>query len=439
MQEVDVDTGIVLWEWHSLDHVPLTRTYEPLDAALADYFHINSVGEDTDGNVIISSRATSAIYKVDRTTGAVIWIFGGKASTFTTYVNEPNAIKGPDYQHMAIALATTPTRTSTTAIAAVRTVARRDRRSGRGRRTPRTYTKTLIHEPPLFGPSQGTFEPLSNGNNLVGWGGLGMVTEYSPSDAVAFDASLVGTGTYRQIRSPWVGAPATSPTAVVDAGIGHDARRPSAVSWNGDTRTARVASADRSGAEPAQCRPDCGPHRVRDRTRAAPAPLPGSRSKPSRRMARSSAARHPSEGPPGSPRRATTDIGGSYAAIVGDFSGSRNDDIVWYAPGSGAEQLYVADGTGTFTKVGLPQVTGGYLPVVGDFVGDDRDEILWWTPGAARAVMWRFDGTRPQRLGGAGRRPLRRAHHRLAARPGQPSRLGRFLRPDLLVRAGQRP
>ena len=50
VQEVDVATGKVLFEWHSLDHVPLTETYAPLLDPF-DYFHVNSIDVDRDGNL----------------------------------------------------------------------------------------------------------------------------------------------------------------------------------------------------------------------------------------------------------------------------------------------------------------------------------------------------------------------------------------------------
>ena len=48
-----------------------------------DYFHVNAITIDpTDNNLVISSRNTSACYKVDRKTGRVIWKLGGKHSDF---------------------------------------------------------------------------------------------------------------------------------------------------------------------------------------------------------------------------------------------------------------------------------------------------------------------------------------------------------------------
>ncbi len=56
---------------------------KPAANTVLDYFHINSVGETTDGNLLISGRNTSALYKVDRKSGDIIWRLGGKKSDFS--------------------------------------------------------------------------------------------------------------------------------------------------------------------------------------------------------------------------------------------------------------------------------------------------------------------------------------------------------------------
>ncbi len=55
VQEIEIETGRVLFEWHSLDHVPPEETrigYGGLDNGDRpfDYFHLNSVEEDPEGN-----------------------------------------------------------------------------------------------------------------------------------------------------------------------------------------------------------------------------------------------------------------------------------------------------------------------------------------------------------------------------------------------------
>jgi len=68
-QEVDVRTGLVMYEWTSLDHVAVGESYERLRAdTLAlpyDYFHINSINLNEDGTLMISARNTWTVYDID--------------------------------------------------------------------------------------------------------------------------------------------------------------------------------------------------------------------------------------------------------------------------------------------------------------------------------------------------------------------------------------
>ncbi len=86
VQEIDIATGQVQFRWNALGHVPLRDSEEPGPASAAtpwDWFHVNAVHLDTDGNLLISSRYTRTTYKVSRRTGRIIWELGGKLSTFT--------------------------------------------------------------------------------------------------------------------------------------------------------------------------------------------------------------------------------------------------------------------------------------------------------------------------------------------------------------------
>ena len=85
VQELDIETGEVLFEWRSLEHVGIDETYvTPSEDHYRgiDYFHINSVDVDHDDNLLVSARETSAVYKIDRMSGEVIWRLGGKKSDF---------------------------------------------------------------------------------------------------------------------------------------------------------------------------------------------------------------------------------------------------------------------------------------------------------------------------------------------------------------------
>ncbi|KAE8153910.1 MFS general substrate transporter [Aspergillus avenaceus] len=93
-QEVDVETNEVLFEWKSLDHVDPTASYTfpghtdtsgtGLDPRSPwDYFHINSIDKNKDGDYLISSRHTCAIYKISGQNGTVLWKLHGSDPSFT--------------------------------------------------------------------------------------------------------------------------------------------------------------------------------------------------------------------------------------------------------------------------------------------------------------------------------------------------------------------
>ena len=75
---LDIGTGEVLFEWHSLEHVGLDESY----TKHFDYFHINSIDVYDEDHLLISSRSTCTVYKVSRKTGQVVWRLGGKKSDF---------------------------------------------------------------------------------------------------------------------------------------------------------------------------------------------------------------------------------------------------------------------------------------------------------------------------------------------------------------------
>src|SRR5919204_2109994 len=108
VQEVEVASGRVLLEWRSIDHVPPAESYVPLSAgggssplAKGDYFHVNSLEVEPDGNLLVSARNTSALYEIDRRTGEVLWRLGGKRSDFrmgpgTRFAWQHDARRQPD-------------------------------------------------------------------------------------------------------------------------------------------------------------------------------------------------------------------------------------------------------------------------------------------------------------------------------------------------------
>jgi hypothetical protein len=235
IQEIDVAAGKVLTEWRSSAHVGLEESLLPsVKDDVADYFHLNSVGVDTDGHLLVSARHTCAIYKLHRQTGAVLWRLGGKRSDFTIVPGAEFSFQHDVRRHADGTLtifdnnAAAPTSTT-------------HARPMRVALDMSAMTARLIAEyqpdNPRIAWAMGNLEQLPDGGAFVGWGTGGAFTEFGPDGTVRFDAALAdGSVTYRAFRAGWVGRPAEPPKVAIT----HDAAGAVAhVSWNGATEVAR--------------------------------------------------------------------------------------------------------------------------------------------------------------------------------------------------------
>jgi hypothetical protein len=94
-QEIDVRTGLVMYQWTSLDHVALGESYEhAINSSTSspfDFFHLNSVSVDRDGSILISSRNTWTVYDLSPSTGQINWQLGGRHSSFHLEANVATA------------------------------------------------------------------------------------------------------------------------------------------------------------------------------------------------------------------------------------------------------------------------------------------------------------------------------------------------------------
>jgi Arylsulfotransferase (ASST) len=235
VQEIDITTGRVLLEWSSLDHVPVTDTYVPFfggtTAVPFDYFHINSISVAPDGDLLLSARNTSAVYKVSRSTGQVAWLLGGKRSSFAM---------GPGatfwFQHHAL-----PQGQDTLSIfddgGAPPTKERQSRAillnldTGAMRATLR---RSYVHPAGLAAANQGSMQVLANGEVLVGWGNLPYFSQFTVNGALILDGQFpVGDQSYRAFTAPWTGHPADKPAAA--ARVNPAGGSVVYASWNGAT------------------------------------------------------------------------------------------------------------------------------------------------------------------------------------------------------------
>lgn len=87
-QEVDIATGKLLFEWRASEHFNVTDTYmtNPFGGYIKsipfDFFHINSVDKDSQGNYLISSRHTHTVTCISPK-GDLLWVLGGRRNQFT--------------------------------------------------------------------------------------------------------------------------------------------------------------------------------------------------------------------------------------------------------------------------------------------------------------------------------------------------------------------
>jgi hypothetical protein len=238
IQEIDVRTGLVMFEWHAIGHVPLSASYSGVSSSPSsvwDWFHINSIDVEPDQNVLISSRNTWAVYQVGHTFGEILWTLGGRHSSFKL---------GPDvrfaWQHDATLLPD----------GSVEIFDNEDTPKVEGRSrgidvalNRKTHTATLVHEyvdpqSNVLSPSQGDVQELPNADQLVGWGQIGLVSETSAAGSLTFQLSLPPlVESYRAFRFPWTAQPATPPAVVATAGTAAGTTTV-AVSWNGATGVA---------------------------------------------------------------------------------------------------------------------------------------------------------------------------------------------------------
>lgn len=230
VQEVDLRTGSVLFEWHAAAHIdPSESLVAPPTQSnqVYDYVHANSIDVDTDGDLLVSARNTSAIYKVSRSTGRLLWRLGGKRSDFAlgdgaAFAYQHDARRRPDGTITVFDDESSPGTSRAIAL--------------RVDETARTASlvRALARPDALLATSQGNVQVLANGNTFVGWGSQPFFTEFAPDGSVVFDASFVAGGqSYRSFRSSWVGRPGDQPSIAGAAGANGETDVFAA--WNGAT------------------------------------------------------------------------------------------------------------------------------------------------------------------------------------------------------------
>ncbi len=215
VQEIDIKTGKVLFQWNSADHVPYSQSEQPLPASAStpwDWFHVNAVHVARDGSLLIDARNTWTAYDVSHRTGDIRWQLGGKDSSFPlaaapgqtldsageifAWQHDPEQV-GPDlFTFFDNDSSGAPLLSYSRAVTV--------------RLNFRTKVATLVsseNQPEgLSAASQGNAQTTRNGDVFVGWGALPYFSEFSRSGELRFNAEFpAGVNSYRAYQLPWPG------------------------------------------------------------------------------------------------------------------------------------------------------------------------------------------------------------------------------------------
>ncbi|KAL7622435.1 hypothetical protein AAE478_007940 [Parahypoxylon ruwenzoriense] len=259
IQELDIATGELLFEWASLDHISPDEAILPINPGQAgsgynssdswDYFHINSVDKDSDGNYLISARDACSIHKINGTDGSIIWKLHGKHSSFKVpkdaefcFQHDARFLSQHDDIEIISLYDNSAHGTEHGGGSEVHTAPTSSGKIIKVNTTSWEAELVQAFFPPddLLSKSQGSTRVLPNGNVIVNWGSSGAVTEYLFNGTPIFHAYMdsgylgIGVENYRAFRYNWTGMPNEEPAiAALQSNEGITAY----VSWNGDTET----------------------------------------------------------------------------------------------------------------------------------------------------------------------------------------------------------
>jgi hypothetical protein len=239
VQEIDIHTGLVMWEWNALGHIPTDESEVEPANGVWDPYHINSIQPLPEDRVLISLRDTSGVYLLNKDTGEIVWQIAGKQTSFTRgkktrfYFQHDARLEGRHLERLTLF----------------------DDEAGPPAYGPsrglilklHSGKVTLVHQYPrsatTVAGAEGSMQVLKHGYAMVGYGATPYFSEFTKGGEkeregrMVFDAQLPkGDGTYRVRRDAWSGDPATVPKLVAEReGESVDLY----ASWNGATAVAR--------------------------------------------------------------------------------------------------------------------------------------------------------------------------------------------------------
>jgi len=241
VQEIDIHTGLVMWEWHAMPEIPLAESLAPPINGIWDPYHINSIQPLPGHRLLVSLRNTSAVYEIERDSGAVIWRLGGRSSSFTlgknaqVWFQHDARLGGKKLNELTVF----DDEGGPPNLGIARGLILKLNTSRMTASVEREYPRPQG----TVTQAEGSVQLLPRGDAMVGYGASQYFTEFTNSSGggkkgkVLFDAELPeGDGSYRVFRLPWSAAPNTLPAV---AAVRESLDDVSVyASWNGATSVA---------------------------------------------------------------------------------------------------------------------------------------------------------------------------------------------------------
>lgn len=211
----EIQNNQVIFEWNSADFPEFLQHTDPIyynqfaTNPKVDYFHFNSIAIDpNDSNFIVSARHMNQIYKINRTTGQIMWRFGGSNDSFN--LNGNNKISHP---HHATILANGNLLLFDNGV----TKSPQQSRLVEFDIDETNFTATIVNqytETGRYFDIMGSAQKLQNGNYFIGWGGnitsqvnanKSDITEINANGEIVLDMSFSNnpnsfTYTYRALK-----------------------------------------------------------------------------------------------------------------------------------------------------------------------------------------------------------------------------------------------
>ncbi|HKP90089.1 MAG TPA: arylsulfotransferase family protein [Thermoleophilaceae bacterium] len=236
VQEIDIPTGLVMYEFHALGNISSKESHGPHDKGHPyDVAHLNSIQMTPDGNLLVSARHTNTVYKLSRRTARILWRLGGKRSDFkmvgnSDFISQHHARLQPDGSITLFDNGGPPDPGRESRALWLNVDEQKRRVSVR---------KAYKYRRSLKAFSAGSTQVLPNGDVFVGWGGsVPYFAQYTAKGSAVYDAHFKPKGdeTYRAYRFPWHGQPVHAPDVAARAA---DGKTDVFASWNGATEVAR--------------------------------------------------------------------------------------------------------------------------------------------------------------------------------------------------------